>query len=150
MLSQPTEHLLKSLFVAIGQGERDLENDRKKLGRQRGFSVANAFHRVSMNNHGFVTADEIVEFLFQNQVCHAGVEEAQTLIEYFGGEHCRGLTLDNFSHVFLSCDDVGLRKAALEDRPLVLNKKLPLGIELAMTNVLKNEILLLRRIEKIK
>ena len=64
MLSQATEHLLKSLFVAIGQGERDLENDRKKLGRQRGFSVTNAFHRVSMNNNGFVTADEIVEFLF--------------------------------------------------------------------------------------
>ena len=33
---------------------------------------------------------------------------------------------------------------------MLMKEKLPLSIELAMTNVLKNEILLLRRIEKIK
>ena len=60
------------------------------------------------------------------------------------------MTLDNFSHVFLSCDDSSLRKAALGERQVLMKEKLPLSIELAMTNVLKNEILLLRRIEKIK
>ena len=60
------------------------------------------------------------------------------------------MTLDNFGHVFLSCDDVSLRKAALEDRPVKWKAKLPLGIELAMTNVHKNAIMLLRRGDNIK
>ena len=33
MISVNSEALLKSLFVAVGEGERDLENDRKKLCR---------------------------------------------------------------------------------------------------------------------
>ena len=66
MMSTTTEHLLKSLFVAVGQGERDLENDRKKLCRQRGFSVSAAFHRVDITGQGYISAEQIIEFLFQN------------------------------------------------------------------------------------
>ena len=80
MLGYESERRLKNLFIAVGDGERDLEAARQRLCSIRDFAPLSAFERFDRDMTGFVTSYEIVNFLRDNSVYHVTESEAFTLV----------------------------------------------------------------------
>ena len=152
MLGYESERRLKNLFVAVGEGERDLEAARQRLCSIRDFAPLSAFERFDRDMSGFVSSYEIVNFLRDNSVYHVGESEAFTLVQFFDSDGNNKLSFQEFLQMFLPCEDNILRNMTL-DRPsrrVTRYDHLPRDIELSVTNVIEKEIDLQRRLEILK
>ena len=86
MLGYESERRLKNLLVAVGDGERDLEAARQRLCNIRDFAPHSAFERLDRDFSGFLSPNEIVNYLRDNSVYHVSPDEAFELIRFFDSD----------------------------------------------------------------
>jgi len=152
MLGFEAERRLKNFFVAVGEGERDLEFARSRLCNIPDFVPRAAFERVDRSRDGTVTSGEIGNFLRDNSIFHVSESEAYNLVGFFDSNGDRRLAFDEFIQMFLPCEDNYLRdRTSSRYAPSVLpHELLPRDIESAMCQVIEKEINLQRRLESLK
>ena len=152
MLGYASEQRLKNLLVAVGDGERDLENARARLCMIRDFAPNSAFQRLDRDYSGAITSREICNFLRDNNVYHVSESEAYTLVQFFDSNGDGRLSFQEFLQMVLPCEDNFLRNQTLDRYAQRVGRYdfLPRDIELALTSVLEKEIDLQRRLESLK
>ena len=152
MLGYATERILKDFLVAVGSGERQLEGARAGLCRIRDFAPRAAFERMDRNASGNVSSREFVDFLRSQSVYHVTESEAYQLVSFFDNNGNGSLSLDEFTQMFLPCEDNYLRSEVNCRYSARVGRydSLPRDIESAITRVIEQEIDLQRRLEGIK
>ena len=152
MLGYESERRLKNFFVAVGEGERDLEFARSRLCSIPDFVPRAAFERVDRSRDGTITSGELGNFLRDNSIFHVSESEAYNLVGFFDGNGDKRLAFDEFVQMFLPCEDNYLRdRTSSRYAPSVLpHELLPRDIESAMCQVIEKEINLQRRLESLK
>jgi len=83
MLGYESERRLKNFLVAIGEGERELENARARLCNIPDFAPHSAFQRIDRDYSTQVSSREFGNFLRDNQVYHVSESELHTLVCFF-------------------------------------------------------------------
>ena len=86
MLSYGSSQKLKTLMVALGDGERDLEAARQRLCSIRDFALHSAFERLDRDCSNSISSREIVNFLRDNAVFHVSDSEAHALVSFFDSD----------------------------------------------------------------
>ena len=152
MLGYESERRLKNFLVAVGDGERDLENARQRLCNISDFAPNSAFQRIDRDMSNSIGSREINNFLRDNSVYHVSESETFTLTQFFDSNGNNRLSFQEFLQIVLPCEDNFLRNRTL-DRParrVGRFDQLPRDIELALTNVFEKEVDLQRRLEALK
>jgi Ca2+-binding EF-hand superfamily protein len=152
MLGYESERRLKNFLVAVGEGERDLENARQRLCEIRDFAPLSAFERFDRDMDGQIGSYEIIDFLRDNSVYHVSESEAFSLVQFFDSNSNNRLAYQEFLQMLLPCENNVLRNITL-DRPsrrITRYDHLPRDIELSITTVIEKEIDLQRRLEVLK
>lgn len=86
MLSFDSEHRLMNLFVAVGDGERTLENLRQRLCLIKDFAPHSAFQRIDRNAHGRIGSIDLLNFM-RDHHSHSGSEaELYHLVKFFDSD----------------------------------------------------------------
>jgi hypothetical protein len=152
MLGFEAERRLKNFFLAVGEGERDLEYARKSLCSMPDFVPRAAHQRIDRSGNGSISSGELGGFLRDNGIFGVAESEAYNLIGFFDGNGDKCLTFDELIQMFLPCEDNYLRDRTLARyAPTVLpHELLPRHIESAMCQVIEKEINLQRRLESLK
>jgi len=152
MLGYESERRLKNFLVAVGDGERDLENARARLCNIRDFAPNSAFQRIDRDYCGQIDSRELCNFLRDNSVYHVSESEAHTLIQFFDSNGNGRLSFTEFSQMVLPCEDNFLRNITMDRYAVRVGRydHLPRDIELALTSVIEKEIDLQRRLESLK
>jgi len=91
MLGFEAERRLRNFFVAVGEGERDLEYARSRLCSIPDFVPRAAFQRIDRSGDGSVTSGELGAFLRDNGIFSVAESEAFNLIGFFDGNGDRRL-----------------------------------------------------------
>ena len=112
MLSASTQNLLKDFFMAIANGELDIENRRQKLAGNAEFEPYSTFVRIDRNGDGHVDAIDLKAFLCDNSRSTYDVPECEFLIKYFDVDGDRALNYTEFLQMILPCDNLTLRSVA--------------------------------------
>ncbi len=86
MLGYESERRLKNFLVAIGDGEKVLEQARQRLCEIRDFSLESAFQRVDRDINNYVSSLEIQSFLRDNNVFGVSESEAYRLVKFFDSD----------------------------------------------------------------
>jgi hypothetical protein len=66
MLSKKSAKILQKILAFLGQSEREIEQERKRLCRHPNFSVGQAFDIVDYTHDGRVGVGKIQDFLYDN------------------------------------------------------------------------------------
>jgi hypothetical protein len=152
MLSLESERRLKSLLVAIGDGERSLELSRQLLCRIPDFAPLSAHERLDRDATGNLSSTEILAFLRENGINHVLESEARDLIAFFDNNSSGRLSSGEFTQILLPCEDNLLRSTTqgrLARRVGRLDR-LPADIEAALARVIEQEVELARRLNGLK
>lgn len=139
MLSLESERRLKSLLVAVGDGERNLELSRQLLCRIPDFAPLSAHERLDRDSTGNLSSAEILAFLRENGINHVLDSEARDLIAFFDNNNSGRLSSSEFTQMLLPCEDNLLRSTTqgrLARRVGRLDR-LPADIESAMARVIE-------------
>ena len=83
MLSFESEHRLKNILVAVGDGERKLENLRQRLCHIKDFAPHSAFQRVDRNATGRIGTIDLLNFLRDHHSPLANESNIHNLVRYF-------------------------------------------------------------------
>jgi Ca2+-binding EF-hand superfamily protein len=86
MLTYETQRILKNLILEIGRGEMKLELIRQKLASFEDFEPYVAFQRVDRNRNDYIASEEILDFLKDNKIYSATIEESNYLINFFDSD----------------------------------------------------------------
>ena len=152
MLGLEAERRLTNFFLAVSEGERDLEFARKRLCSIPDFVPRAAFQRIDRSGDNSVTSGELGAFLRDSGIFSVSESETYNLISFFDSNGDKRLAFDEFVQMFLPCEDNYLRDSTLARyAPSVLpHELLPRDIESAMSQVIEKEINLQRRLEALK
>lgn len=86
MLCYDSEHRLKNLLVAVGDGERTLESLRQRLCQIRDFAPHSAFQRIDRDASGRISSCELLNFLRDHHSHAAGESECFQLVKFFDSD----------------------------------------------------------------
>jgi len=86
-LGYSSQNALKDLLVAVGQGERNLENLRHRICSIYDFSPVSAFWRVDRRAAGSVNAHDLVDFLREQHNHSATFSECDQLVRFFDSDN---------------------------------------------------------------
>lgn len=86
MLCYESEHRLKNLLVAVGDGERTLENLRQRLCHIADFAPHSAFQRVDRNAGGLIRSTDLLNFLRDHHSHAANENECYQLVKFFDSD----------------------------------------------------------------
>lgn len=92
MLGYESESRLKSLLVAVGDGERALEAARQRLCTIRDFAPHSAFQRLDRDGTNSVTACELLNYLRDHRNFTASETECYRLVKFFDSDDNGSLT----------------------------------------------------------
>ncbi len=87
MLSYETEHRLKNLLLAVGDGERTLESLRQRLCTIRDFAPHSAFQRMDRDASGRINGSEIINYLRDHHNHSATETECFRLVQFFDSDN---------------------------------------------------------------
>lgn len=152
MLSVETNALLRSLLVAIGEGEISIEKQRKVLGKLVKFEPYCSFQRIDRRRTGFVDSMDILTFLRDNGFTEETEADTYYLMKFFDVDDDNKLNYTEFLTLVLPCDNAQLRNEIIM-RPnyyVGLLDFLPKTIEYELCKLFVKEIAFHRRIEAIK
>ena len=87
-----------------------------------------------------------------NAVHHVSYGEAQSLIDFFDSDGNKRLVFNEFLQMVLPCEDNILRNITLDRPSRYVGRfdRLPADIEIALTNVIEQEVNLQRKLESLK
>lgn len=94
MLSCASEHSLKSLLIAVGQGERTLESLRQRLCRICDFAPHSAFQRIDRDGCGRIYSRDLLNFLKDKHNYSATLSETDQLVKFFDSDSDGALSQD--------------------------------------------------------
>lgn len=152
MLSVETLALLRSLLVAIAEGEMSIEKQRRTLGKLVKFEPYAAFQRIDRKRTGFVDSMDILTFLRENGFSEETEADTYYLMKFFDVDDDQKLNYTEFLTLVLPCDNAKLRNEIIL-RPnfyVGLLDYLPKSIEYELCKLFVKEIAFHRRTEKIK
>lgn len=86
MLGYESESRLKSLLVAVGDGERGLEAARQRLCTIRDFAPHSAFQRLDRDSNNAVSACEFLNFLRDMRNFTISETECYRLTKFFDSD----------------------------------------------------------------
>jgi hypothetical protein len=86
MLGYESESRLKSLLVAVGDGERGLEAARQRLCTIRDFAPHSSFQRLDRDSNNFISACEILNYLRDQRNFTASETECYRLVKFFDSD----------------------------------------------------------------
>ncbi len=87
MLTFDSEHRLKNLLVAVGDGERVLEGLRQRLCNIRDFAPHSAFQRVDRDANGRIHSHELLNYLRDHHSNCAAEPELHQLVKFFDSDN---------------------------------------------------------------
>ena len=152
MLSVETKAKLRSLLVAIAEGEISLEKQRIALGKLIKFEPYSAFQRIDRGRTGYVDSMAILEFLRNNGFTEETEADTYYLMKFFDVDDDEKLNYTEFLTMVLPWDNAKLR-ADVTQRPnyyVGLNDYLSKSIEYELCKLFVKEIAFHRRTEKLK
>ena len=149
MLGYESERRLKSLLMAVCDGEIDLERHRQRMCEIRDFAPFSAFERIDRDGNGFLTSRELLNFLRDNRAYGITEEECHRLLKFFDSDEDGRLSFEDFKQMVLPCEDNYLRNVTLGRYAPRIGRyeSLPRDIESMLTGVLEKELAMQRRIE---
>ena len=114
-MTEPTEleNKAKNFLIALAEGEKDLEASRAALCRCYNFVPTDVFSRVNRDDSKGIEVFEIMNFLKDNGVTDADVEEIKHLVNYYDTlekDRNQVLTNDEWNSILLPCEDNSLRE----------------------------------------
>lgn len=86
MLGYESERRLKNFLVAIGDGEKVLEQARQRLCEIRDFSLDAAFQRIDRDINNYLSSYEILTYLRDNNVYGISEAECYRLVKFFDSD----------------------------------------------------------------
>ena len=110
----------KSLFVAIADHELAIEKQRQYLARLEEFEPYATFIRLDRKNNGYLTANEIFQFLQDNGL-EASMEECTYLVKFFDTDEDGALNYTDYMQMVVTCDDAYLRSTVTQRDPYGVN-----------------------------
>ena len=152
MISVNTSHSLRSLLVAIGQGEISIEKQRRALGKLVKYEPYWAFQRIDRRRTGFVDSMDILTFLRDNGFNEQTEADTYYLVKFFDVDEDEKLNYTEFLTLVLPWDNAKLRNEIIM-RPnyyVGLLDYLPKTIEFELCKLFVKEIAYHQRIEKLK
>lgn len=152
MLSVETCALLRSLLIAIAEGEMSIEKQRKILGKLVKYEPYCAFQRIDRRRTGFIDSMDILTFLRDNGFTEETEADTYYLAKFFDVDDDEKLNYTEFLTLVLPCDNAKLRNEIIM-RPnyyVGLLDFLPKTIEYELCKLFVKEIAFHRRVEKIK
>ena len=86
MLGYESERRLKNFLVAIGDGEKTLEQARQRLCEIRDFSLESAFQRIDRDVNNYLSSFELQTYLRENNVYGISEAECFRLVKFFDSD----------------------------------------------------------------
>lgn len=86
MLCFDSEHRLKNLLLAVGDGERTLEGLRQRLCMIKDFAPHSAFQRMDRNAVGRIQSIELLNFMRDHHSLAASEGELYQLVKFFDSD----------------------------------------------------------------
>jgi Ca2+-binding EF-hand superfamily protein len=86
MLGYESENRLKNLLVAVGDGERSLENLRQRLCQIRDFAPHSAFQRIDRDASGRINSFELLSFFKDHHNHTTSESELHQLVRFFDSD----------------------------------------------------------------
>jgi len=115
---------LAELFLLIAEEEQHIEHRRQRVAALPDFEPYSAYSRLDRLNRGYITGQQLRDFLAENG--HAYVLESQCtlVVKYFSSEEadCHGIrpnamSYQDFMQLVLPCCNAGVRAAACQRPP---------------------------------
>ena len=151
-LSIQTQDKLKELLLAIADGEKGIEVQRKALGRNPLFEPYAAFQRLDRRRLGFLSSIDILSFLHDNGYREHTEAECYYLVQFFDCDEDDRLNYTEWLSLCLPCDHAKLR-ADVTQRPNYYvgpEDHLARAVESDICRLFIREIHMQHRIEKLK
>jgi Ca2+-binding EF-hand superfamily protein len=86
-LSHESEHRLKNLLIAVGDGERNLEASRQRLCQIRTFAPHSAFQRIDRDACARIRSHDLLNFLRDHHNHSANEGETHQLVKFFDSDN---------------------------------------------------------------
>lgn len=102
-------HLVRDFLVAVGNGERELEEARQGLSNVEGYNPGALFKIIDTDGDGNIEADELLRFLEATGEKTITETELQVLIDFFDVDNNGRLNETEFTHLILPCENNELR-----------------------------------------
>ena len=116
MLLKETKLRLLDLFSSFSEEEKDLENLRQTLCETPSFEPYLAFRRIDVSNQGFITTENLLEFLCSYNFFH-NEPNIQSYIHHYDQDFDRKLSYSEFLQSVLPQDNSELR-FSISQRPI--------------------------------
>lgn len=139
MISIETQEKLIKLFLALIEGERNIEASRRILNDNYEFDAFQIFHFLDKNNQNALEASNIKDYLNQQGV-YCSLDEARTLILFYDTNNDGVLSYSEF------LDLVKSEKAITNSSSLTGINKLSFNITYGLTKILEKEVNLIRKL----
>jgi len=142
MLSFDTRTRLANLFLAISDGERQIEIVRQILCEQIDFEPYAAFKRIDRFKKGALIAHDILKFLADNKISQTS-ENCKAFIKRYDVDGDGQLTYNEFLFAVLPMDNPTLRTIATQ-RPnydVAEDQYLSYDVEYSLSKVIDREIM---------
>jgi len=95
-LGYETENRLKNMLVAVGDGERILENLRQSLCAIRDFAPHSAFQRIDRDGSNRIHQTELIQFMREHQNYGVTENEGYHLVKFFDSDNDGCLSFSDF------------------------------------------------------
>jgi hypothetical protein len=150
-----TNRKAKNFFIALAEGERELEAARAALCRSYTFVPADAFSRINRDDSAGIDVVEILNFLKDNNMTDIEGSEIAHLVRYYDTlekERNEVLTIDEWNSIILPCEDNQLREQVIarEAKEWKDVGRLPADVEGQICDILIKEVGLIRKLEALK
>ena len=151
MLSYETKIRLAEVLLAFAEHEQQVEVVRQILCEQDAFEPYAAFRRIDRAHKGYLTHDDLLDFLKDNSVQHP-VIYCDALIKKYAKKTPSKLNYIEFLNIVLTQDNSQLR-AETAQRPnyeVRDGEFLPVDVEYSLAKVFDRELILLAQADDLK
>jgi Ca2+-binding EF-hand superfamily protein len=151
-LSLGTQAKVKSLLIAIAEGEKSVEKQRRILGRNPLFEPYAAFQRIDRRRVGFVNSIDLLNFLRDSGFDDYTEADTFYLIQFFDCDEDDKLNYTEFLSLSLPCDNAKLRSEITQRPNYFVGREdfLSKSVEFELCKLFVKEIAMHHRVEKLK
>ena len=147
MLSPQSEKIIVQIFTTTAQFERSIDITRQVMAEVKAFEAATAFQRFDKDHKGFLTPEDLLDFLKTNcyeneEIRGITLDECKLCIDQYDDDRDGSLSYQEFLYLVLPARDAVMRKRILSRPSYVLETgvKLPFDVEYALVTIISKEI----------
>eukprot|EP00743_Colponemidia_sp_Colp-15_P002650 GILK01002872.1.p1 GENE.GILK01002872.1~~GILK01002872.1.p1 ORF type:complete len:586 (-),score=91.06 GILK01002872.1:92-1849(-) len=146
IMSFETQSVLAQLFLAVSEGERQVEVVRQVLAEQDHFEPYTAFRRLDRHANGFLTSSDILSFLKLHAI-PCSEKDGYYLIRRFDTNGDGRLSYPEFLSAILPNDNPTLRAIVTSRSRYTGREDWPYDVDYALSRVLDKELEVYRTLE---